>query len=63
MQWISILWPLVTGIFNSLVYFRTKESWEAFQAAHPGLAKIIRLLRAFGLHPRKGYQVLSEKNQ
>lgn len=48
-----ILYPLLTAALNWALWWDTPAHWDAFAAAHPGLAFLIRILRAAGPHLRK----------
>lgn len=46
-------WPVITGVLNWYLWWDTPAHWDEFQAAHPKLAFLVRLNRAWGPHLRK----------
>jgi hypothetical protein len=61
--WVYFLvfvWPVLSCLLNLVLRKKTAEEWVAFGEKNPRLAGIIRLLRAVGLDPVKGFQALKE---
>jgi hypothetical protein len=54
-------WVVLSAILNWAFWFKTPEEWVGFCEKKPGLAKVIRVIRAWGFDPRKGLLWLKAK--
>lgn len=55
-----VIWPTLSAILNMVLRRKTAEEWVVFAESRPRTAGFIRLLRAIGLDPIKGFQALKE---
>lgn len=59
-EYVAVAWPVVTGIYNTLMYFKTPEEWVAFADKNPRTANFTRMVRAWGFHPAKGLRAFGD---
>lgn len=48
-----VVYPVLTGLLNWVLWWDTPARWDAFVAAHPKRARLVRILRAAHPHVRK----------
>ena len=53
----AVIYPVITGALNWYLWWDTPASWDAFVAAYPKQARVIRILRAVSPHLRKLVEV------
>jgi len=54
----AIVWPIVSGILNSVLRKRTEEERAELRAKHPRYAEFVRIVGALGLDPGKAFEAL-----
>lgn len=56
----ALAWIVASAAWNALLRFDTPEGWVAWADAHPTLAQVTKIVRAFGVDPVKGLHRIGE---
>lgn len=49
--WTGIVWPIASGLFNTVIRWKTDAQWVEFCERTPKLAGLVKFVRAAGLDP------------
>lgn len=56
----AVAWNALTALINWIFWFKTPEEWLAFAEQRPRAASLLRVVRSYGVDPRKGLLALRD---